>query len=252
MCGEIAIFNHQSGRVRPMPLEFLMLGFANLTQHRCKRLQFCSLQDIGRFNPVNGYNRVIRKAEALGMGFVFQFFMIFMLLNTYTKEIFRPDCNPQFQSLHCFAHLDEDIGEVLPYLNTVLGGTGYTQSPPSLMLQAHGRLIALHPKKIALNALKDEKEADQILEWLKREINETWKNRGKITPSFGVAPKPQLIEILKLLPKTNCRKCGHPTCTVFASLIVQGAKGFHDCPELSDRGRKRIDDYLSHFSLDDP
>jgi hypothetical protein len=45
-----------------------------------------------------------------------------MLLKGYGKEIFRPECNPQFQSLHCIAHLDQDITEVLPYLNTTLGG----------------------------------------------------------------------------------------------------------------------------------
>ena len=109
-----------------------------------------------------------------------------MLLKDYRKEIFRPECNPQFQSLHCFAHLDEDISEVLPYLNTVLGGSGYTQDPPSLMLQVHGQLIALHPKKIAINALKNDEDADKILEWLKREINETWENRHEITPSISI------------------------------------------------------------------
>ena len=39
--------------------------------------------------------------------------MSFMLLS-YRKEIFRPECNSTFQSLHCIARLDQDIGEVLP------------------------------------------------------------------------------------------------------------------------------------------
>jgi hypothetical protein len=33
-----------------------------------------------------------------------------MLLKSYRKEIFRPECNPSFQSLHCIAYLDQDIG----------------------------------------------------------------------------------------------------------------------------------------------
>ncbi|MFW6099209.1 MAG: hypothetical protein ACOC79_01795 [Thermodesulfobacteriota bacterium] len=40
-----------------------------------------------------------------------------MLLKGYQKEIFRPKCNPGFQSVHCIAHLDQDIAEALPYLN---------------------------------------------------------------------------------------------------------------------------------------
>jgi ArsR family metal-binding transcriptional regulator len=96
-----------------------------------------------------------------------------MLLNGYRKEIFRAKCNPSFQSVHCFAHLREDIRKVLPYLNTVLGGSGYTDDPPSVTFQLHGRLITVHPNKIAINALKDEGEADKVLEWLKLQINET-------------------------------------------------------------------------------
>jgi len=48
-----------------------------------------------------------------------------MLLKTYSEEIFRPECNNSFQSLHCIAHLDEDISEALPYLNAVLDGDSY-------------------------------------------------------------------------------------------------------------------------------
>ncbi len=174
-----------------------------------------------------------------------------MLLKGYTKEIFRPECNPQFQSLHCFAHLDNDIREVLPYLNTELGGTAYSENPPSLMLQTHGQLIALHPRKIAINALKDEKDAEKILQWLMQEINDVWSRRHTLTPSYTAASKPLLIEVLKLLPQTNCRECGQPTCTVFASLVVQGIKDQEDCPELSSHKQAELMDYLSQFSFPD-
>lgn len=78
-----------------------------------------------------------------------------MLLKKYTLEMFRPECNPGFQSLNCHAHLKGDIGEVIPYLNAVLGGMGFTKSPPSVMFKVNGRLIAVHPDKISVNALKD-------------------------------------------------------------------------------------------------
>ena len=63
--------------------------------------------------------------------------------------------NPEFESLHCIAHLEQDISAVLPYLNTVLGGFEYLNNPPALILKSRGRLITLHPQKIAINALKD-------------------------------------------------------------------------------------------------
>jgi ArsR family metal-binding transcriptional regulator len=126
-----------------------------------------------------------------------------MLLNSYSKEIFRPECNPGFESVHCIAHLNQDISEVLPYLNAVLGGFDYLKDPPAVIFRSQGKLITVHGDKIAINALTDEAEADKILEWLKREINDAWKNRENIEPSYEGAPKPKLIEILKLLPMIN-------------------------------------------------
>ena len=143
-----------------------------------------------------------------------------MLLSSYTKKIFRAECNPQFESLHCIARLDQDVSQALPYLNAVLGGFEYLKDPPAVMFRSRGRLITVHAREIAVNALKDEAEADKILEWLKREINQAWDNRADITPSTEGAPKPQVFEILKLLPRTNCRQCGEPTCMAFAVKLV--------------------------------
>ena len=52
-----------------------------------------------------------------------------MLLKSYRKEVVRPECRPEAESLHCIAHLDQDIGAVLPYLNAVLGGFPVHQGP---------------------------------------------------------------------------------------------------------------------------
>lgn len=173
-----------------------------------------------------------------------------MLLKSYIKEIFRPKCNPGFQSVHCIAHLDQDIGEVIPYLNAELGGFEYLKDPPAVTFKIHGRLITIHHDRIAINALEDEDEADRVLEWLKREINQTWEKRKEITPSYESAPRPQIIEILKLLPKTNCRDCGQPTCMVFAAQVAEGGKGAEDCPALDEQKRKDLSEYLSRFRFD--
>ncbi len=95
-----------------------------------------------------------------------------MLLKGYQKEIFRAECNPSFESLHCYAHLNEDVGDALPFLNAELGGSQFTKTPPSVTFRVQGKLITVHARKIAVNALKDEEEADKILAWLKNQINE--------------------------------------------------------------------------------
>jgi ArsR family metal-binding transcriptional regulator len=174
-----------------------------------------------------------------------------MLLTGFTKDIFRPECNASFQSLNCIAHLKENIGEVIPYLNTVFGGTRYIKDPPSVMFKINGRLISVHADKISINALNSIEEADKLLFWLQREINDIWERRNEIEPTDEVPDAPIMIEVLKLLPKTNCRKCGQPTCMVFSTLVIQGVKGADDCPELTDSDFENLREYLSKFQFAD-
>lgn len=172
-----------------------------------------------------------------------------MLLKGYQVDIFKPECNSFFETLHCIARLDEDVGEALPYLNAVLGGDSYIKSPPSVTFKSNGKLITVHAKKIAINALKDETEARHILEMLKKELNEAWENRATIQPKYDGIGKPHIIEIYKLLPKSNCRQCGQPTCMMFASQATEGAKGAEDCPPLTFHDKERLREYLGKFRL---
>jgi len=70
-----------------------------------------------------------------------------VLLKRYRKEFCRPP-NPEAQHLRCVAYLDENIGNVLPYLNTVLKGHQYIKNPPSLTLKFNGKLITLYSQEI--------------------------------------------------------------------------------------------------------
>ena len=172
-----------------------------------------------------------------------------MLLSGYSLEIFKSKCQADARGVHCFAHLKDDVSVVLPYLNTVLGGFVYTVDPPSLMVKNYGKLITIHARKIAVNALHDAEEAEKIVAWLQREINETWERRGEIEPSTRSAEQPVLLEVLKLLPKTNCRECGQPTCMVFASRVIEGSMDQEGCPPLSPDNKARLGTYLSRFQF---
>jgi ArsR family metal-binding transcriptional regulator len=104
--------------------------------------------------------------------------------------------------------------------------------------------------EIAINALQDEDGADKMLRWLQEQINETWEGRAEISQTLETAPGPQILPILRLLPRTNCGRCGQNTCAVFAALMTEGAKGPEDCPLLDVvENRKVLMDYLARFHL---
>jgi ArsR family metal-binding transcriptional regulator len=169
-----------------------------------------------------------------------------MLIRQYRKEFVRPP-NPNAPHLRCFAHLDEDIGAILPHLNAVLGGHQYFSHPPSLTLKHQGKLITLYARMIAINIVKDEGEAEDILEWLRQVINDTWERRETIEPRFEVSPKPRILDILRLLPQNNCGACGLPTCLVFAAQVSEGIRGPDDCQPINDGNKQNLAAYLKNF-----
>lgn len=172
-----------------------------------------------------------------------------MLLQSYRLEIFNNKCKPDALTVQCHAHLDQDISQALPYVNSVLGGNEYIVDPPSVTFKLHGKLISVQARRIAINAMQDAAEAKKIVEWLKEEINAAWKRRDEIEPRYRGSPRIQMVELLKLLPKTNCGECGAPTCMVFATQVMEGAKDSSHCPGLEDIDRNRLDGYLSQFNL---
>jgi acetyl-CoA decarbonylase/synthase complex subunit gamma len=48
------------------------------------------------------------------------------------------------------------------------------------------------------------------------------------------------LEIFKLLPKTNCKKCGMPTCLAFAMALAQKRANLDACPDVSQQARQAL------------
>jgi len=48
------------------------------------------------------------------------------------------------------------------------------------------------------------------------------------------------IQIFKLLPKTNCKECGVPTCLAFAMNLASGKAELDACPYVSDDAKEKL------------
>jgi len=44
-----------------------------------------------------------------------------------------------------------------------------------------------------------------------------------------------VMEVYQLLPKTNCKECGYPTCMAFAVALLGKEKIIEDCPPLIEK-----------------
>jgi acetyl-CoA decarbonylase/synthase complex subunit gamma len=48
------------------------------------------------------------------------------------------------------------------------------------------------------------------------------------------------IQIYKLLPQTNCKDCGYPTCLAFAMKLAAKQADLDKCPHVSDEAREQL------------
>jgi ArsR family metal-binding transcriptional regulator len=169
-----------------------------------------------------------------------------------TFEIFRPKMDATKEVLHAIATFQTDISPALPYVNAELGGWDYDQVNQVLLLKlADGKWITLHPQKIAMRGIRDLDEAHALLAWIQGQINDIYERRQTITPRFVSQAGLKIMEILKLLPMTNCRACGYATCMAYAAALREGEITLNDCPPVwqaaCQEKLERLQTYLMSF-----
>lgn len=157
-----------------------------------------------------------------------------MLIDDYVLDIFTPPCNPNSVVYAAKALLTVDLTDALPYLNATLYEPLYNPSVEALTWKTDGHMIVFQGKSIAISNLEDRTEANQIADELIALVNDTWERRAEIEPSYHVKQRPTPLMIYKLLPQTNCKQCGDPTCYVFATKLSAGKHQLVDCPALQE------------------
>jgi ArsR family metal-binding transcriptional regulator len=157
-----------------------------------------------------------------------------MLIEHYDLDIFTPPCDPGAERFSAKALLLTDISEALPYLNATLRGAVYTQAAAALTWKKGGHNIAFHTYEIATSNVEDRDAAVSELKGLVDLVNRTWERRDEITPDHTTRQRPTAMAVYKLLPATNCRQCGQPTCWNFALKLVAAQVELAACPPLSE------------------
>jgi ArsR family metal-binding transcriptional regulator len=164
-------------------------------------------------------------------------------------DIFRPKMDSSKEVLHAIATFQADISPAFPYVNAELGGWDYDQTNQVLLLKlSDGKWITLHPQKIAIRGIRDMEEAHALLTWIQAQINDIYERRQEITPRYTGQAGLKVMNILKLLPMTNCKLCGYATCMAYAAALREGEITFNDCPPLwEERYREKREKLLAYL-----
>jgi ArsR family metal-binding transcriptional regulator len=162
-----------------------------------------------------------------------------MLLNSYKITRILP-CIADPEKIRVIAEVSDEIHEVFPYLNAVIKGCIYNHPALTLTIRNEDKLITLHTKHVTMTLIEDEKEAQEILDWLKDLINQTFQNKDQIEPNYSEGGQLKPSDVQKLLPGTNCKECGFRSCLAFAFKLVDQKIEIVKClPLFSDAFREK-------------
>ena len=172
-----------------------------------------------------------------------------LLARVKSYDIFRPKMDTIKERLHSIATLEDDISPAFPYLNAELGGWDYDSKNQVLLLKlSDGKWITLRAREIAIRGARDIEESKALLEWIKEQINDIYARRDQITPRYTSQAGLKVINILKLLPMTNCKVCGYATCMAYATALREGEVSLKDCQPLWEEKylekREKLQAYL--------
>jgi ArsR family metal-binding transcriptional regulator len=156
------------------------------------------------------------------------------LITDYGFELVEDHHSPGSGRYGARVILPSDISASFPYLNTELDDTVYDPENCILIGTSHRRRYAFRPHEIQVGMVRDPSEAPAVVEEVVGLVNRVWSEHEGITPSFRERKLPPVYDIYRLLPRSNCKQCGYPTCLACAADIRNGVVSLDICPPLSE------------------
>ena len=146
-------------------------------------------------------------------------------------------CMADEKKIRLIGYFDQDITEILPYINAVIKSASYNKGASTLTYAKERRLINLYNIKITIAKADDIIDAWVVLDEVKKLINDTYRIRDTIKPNYEEKVKVTALQIYGWLPKTNCRVCGEATCLAFACKLLLGEQKLSKCMPLSTESK---------------
>jgi ArsR family metal-binding transcriptional regulator len=140
-------------------------------------------------------------------------------------------CIADSSKFRIIARISPPLGGALKLLEPLFPRARYSEKIGALIIQRGTILITIYSTgNVTMTMIKSDDEAREVLEGLKRTINEAIV-KG-ITPLPREKVKVDHTEIYEYLPKTNCQICGEQSCYSFAIRLVGHETTLDKCTPL--------------------
>jgi ArsR family metal-binding transcriptional regulator/DNA-binding CsgD family transcriptional regulator len=141
-----------------------------------------------------------------------------------------------FEGVYFGAHfkLDQDVSQLFPYINAAVQGAKYYGNPDNIQFEMDDVRCTLYPKDVMAAAFENEEQAAKFAQRLMDFLNNLHSEKNSVKPNYKKYKPISVLDVFKLLPQTNCKKCGFLTCMAFAGALSQRQTTPDKCPDFSD------------------
>ncbi|MDR3569879.1 MAG: LuxR C-terminal-related transcriptional regulator [Syntrophobacteraceae bacterium] len=143
-----------------------------------------------------------------------------------------------------------DVFELAPYINSVAQKAMLYEKPPHIRFVLDSILCTLFENRGSASSFCDRNQALDFMENLVVFLNRIHRNRDSIRPNYKIRRPGHILNLFRILPRSNCGECGFASCMAFAVALsrkrapVSLCRGFGRpqslqavYPVLNDQGR---------------
>lgn len=153
----------------------------------------------------------------------------FSLSKSGVKSYTSPDA-----SWGAYFRLDSVVCDLFPFINATVKDAKLYDAPEHIQFMYDGAKCTLYPNEVIAAAFENETRAREFARSLVKFLNNLDEKKATIIPEYRPHRIVSPVDIYKLLPKTNCRECGFPTCVAFAAYLGRGIATPDQCPGFAD------------------
>jgi len=154
------------------------------------------------------------------------------LITRYEIKLAEDHHSPTSGRYGVYVVLNDDISPAMPYLNAQLTEKLFDRENSILIGMYNGQRYAFRPREIQVGLVDEAGKATTLARAAVELVNRVWSERENITPDYSERDLPPVFEVFRLLPGTNCKECGCPTCLACAAALRNGTVSIECCPIL--------------------
>ncbi len=127
----------------------------------------------------------------------------------------------------------QPVDALFAYINGILDDALWYEQPNHVRFLLDGRRCLLYPERAAAHFFTSRESALAFIRPLMDFLKDIDDRKAAIQPNYNRITHVHVLDILKLLPGTNCGDCGFATCMAFAAAVSRGKATADACPGLS-------------------